>query len=115
VTAETCGVVATCGRWKDHRGQHGGFRPVRPSLVDRDVPAHRLGRAPSPRQLEILAEIIIHAGHGPAAACLGLSLQTVKNTVDALHARIGATDNRQAAYLLGWTRLPEGVVREHGA
>ena len=24
-----CGVVATCGRWAGHRGQHGGFRPGR--------------------------------------------------------------------------------------
>lgn len=25
----TCGWVGRCGRWRDHRGQHGGFRALR--------------------------------------------------------------------------------------
>lgn len=88
-------------------------RPACPPLVDHAYPEQRLGMPPTPRQLEVLAEVIIHGRHQEAADCLGVSLLTVRGRVNELYARIGATDGAQAARLLGWTRFPKCVVRDH--
>lgn len=58
------------------------------------------------RQVEVLREIAIHGHFGNAAACLGLSEQTVKNHATNAYDRLDVHGMLDAFTKLGWLRVP---------
>ena len=71
------------------------------------------GTAPTPREVEVIAEVVQHGSEKEAAACLGLARQTVSNHVSRLHRRLGSTSIAQATAYLGWLAVPAGATRPH--
>ena len=68
---------------------------------------------PTPRQLQCLAEVAVHGSVKSAAGCMGISVQTVKNSLCALHIRLGTTSGLQTAAALGWLSIPDGTSGPH--
>lgn len=115
-TLDACGFAAFCGRPVRHRGHHGGWRThvahVAPNPVLRDW-GGELGAELTVRELQVIAELVLHGGGKDVAACLGIAEQTVKNHVARVLAKTGAVSSRQLPYILGWLTLPDGT--HHGA
>jgi len=61
------------------------------------------------RSLQVVGEYLTHGGFKEVAACLGISIQTVKNHASTAIATTGATSTSNTAYKLGWVRLPNGI------
>ena len=109
-----CGFAAYCGRPAKHRGHHGGWRThvhaVAPIPVVRDSQIGGVGQEIPAQSLRVLAETLTHGSEKEAAACLGLSYQTVKNHVMTVLSRTGAASYGNAAVVLGWVTFPRGVT-----
>ena len=113
-----CGFWSRCGRPAGHRGHHGGWRSgvaaTAADVTEHDADAEdRLGVELTARQLQVLAEVLVHGTTIAAADCLGISVQTTKNHVTSVIARTGANSARQAAVALGWVHFPAGVAGRH--
>ena len=70
----------------------------------------RRGDEPStitPRMLAILRAVAEHDSYALAARSLGISCQTVQNTMNTLRRRMGVATNVQAMMKLGWL-VPRG-------
>lgn len=78
-------------------------------------PADAYGIGLSFRQARCVAEFVIHGNAGDAADCMGISPQTFKNHCSSVNIRLGARSTAQAAYLLGWLRVPGFILRAEGA
>jgi len=109
---EACGFVAFCGRPHRHHGQHGGWR----TRVVAEYPVFRfhdervrLGSELTPRDLDIVAEYLIHGSYADAAECLGIAERTAINHGSRVMTRTGAVSIGSVAYALGWVTLPPGV------
>lgn len=72
-------------------------------------PSEIYGRLPTPRELTALAEAAIHGNEKEAAACLGLSHQTIKNSISGAHQRLGTSNIAQALVRVGWVVIPRSV------
>ena len=74
----------------------------------------RRGDEPStitPRMLAILRAVAEHDTYSDAARWLGVSYQTVQNTLVTVRRRMQVATNAQAMRKLGWLRLPEEGTR----
>lgn len=69
---------------------------------------------PTPRQLACLALHLMEGRH-EAAFRLGLSPRTVTWHLERLYQRLGVYNKWEAACLLGWVRIPVGLVDDAGA
>lgn len=65
------------------------------------------GRILTDRQTAALVEYLVHGDHAQAAACLGISPQTMKNHLSTAIHRTGARSGTQLPNLLGWLTIPE--------
>jgi len=63
-------------------------------------------RAPTERNLRVFAKDLT-LGRGMAAAALGIDIKTVRNQSMIVRAYYGATTNTQAAYVMGWLKIPK--------
>jgi len=70
--------------------------------------APRLGTAPTKRELEVLAWSL-YLGQKGAAARLGISTKTVKETTAHIFIRLGVNRSIEAAMVLGWLQIPDEV------
>lgn len=71
------------------------------------------GTTPTDREMSVLAETFIHGGQQEAADCMDLSIQSVKNHMTNLYARLGVMTAPMAAVALGWMAFPKGLVKVH--
>ena len=105
----TCGVRAYCGRPAGHRGHHGGWRSgVAVIATDPTIREQPLGEL-TLRQVQVVAESLVHGRYADVASCLGIAEQTVKNHAASALAKTGAASMTQLAMTLGWVTLPSGV------
>jgi DNA-binding CsgD family transcriptional regulator len=83
--------------------------------VDDRMAAAQRGLRPTPRQIGVFLAVLRLTGNSEAAHELGLSVQTVKNHVGHLLARLGARNMAEAAALLWWQYpdLRERMVLPH--
>lgn len=86
--------------------------PVIPAALERshepDLERTGLSRHITRRHKLALAEVAHHGSLKEAAACLGLSYQTIKNALADLYAALNAPGNGLSAALrLGWVVIPE--------
>lgn len=63
-------------------------------------------RAPTARQLQVLAAYFRHHSTKIAACELGISDRTVRNQLSRLYARLDVDCASQAAIVLGWLVVP---------
>ena len=63
-------------------------------------------RAPTRHQLDVLAACIGEGSQKAAADRLGISYQTVKNTLHELYFRLDVTSEIGAMRALGWVSIP---------
>jgi DNA-binding CsgD family transcriptional regulator len=110
-----CNQVAACGRPADHRGHHGGWRPVGPRAVapdpvPRDLSRGHIGDMLTLRELEVIAAIMQKGRYKDAAATLGIAEQTIKSHAQSILAKTGASSMHQVPYLLGLAELPTEVM-----
>jgi DNA-binding CsgD family transcriptional regulator len=111
--AVTCGAVGICGRDALHCGHHGGWRSAERAGPGTDVRSYRKaedtpGRALTLRQVQVLAEYVVHADATEAAACMGLALLTFRQHLRSVYARTGTQSTIGALWRLGWVTLPPG-------
>lgn len=111
---DTCGAVAACGRWADHRGQHGGYRPVaRVAEL-----ASRLETL-SPRERQALERIADGLTNPEIAADLGVTVRRVVDLCTGIYAKLGlpADNTRCSARLQAAVAFAVGTLHHpgHGA
>ena len=106
--ARYCGFRASCGRPAGHRGQHGGWRTGVVSAQPPE-PGTLVGRELAPMHLRVVVEMLLHGDQAEAAACIGISHQTLKNHTTEVLRRTGAPSMIAVPYLLGWIRPPLGT------
>lgn len=63
-------------------------------------------KAPTARQLAILAAYVVEGSHKGAAYRLGISESTVRNQVSRMNERIGAVSTAHAVYVLHDALVP---------
>ena len=111
----TCGAVAHCSRPALHRGHHGGWRSgvsaIAAQPVEHDHERGQLGQELTFRELQVIAEYVVHGSLKETAACLGLAVHTVRNHAAAAAAKTGATSSAHVAYVLGWAHPSVEVCR----
>jgi len=73
--------------------------------ADRPQKAKTGKREATARNFEVFAKDLIF-GRTLAAAMLELDRKTVRNHSMIVRAYVGATTNAQAAYVLGWLKIP---------
>ena len=66
----------------------------------------RLEQPPTPGQLRVLAAYVRTGSQKAAAHECEISLQTVKNHLSALYARLDVGGGMEAVSRLGWVRIP---------
>lgn len=79
--------------------------------VDDRWGAPQCGLPPTPRELEVFRAIVEYGGEKQAAQGLGISVQTVKNHMSTLYARL-RVHNQLAALWVLYPTLHE--ISEHG-
>ena len=61
----------------------------------------------APRQLEVLRCLATGVGYDVAARRLGISIQTVKNHLWQINAKLGTHSTIGALYVIGWIRMDD--------
>lgn len=90
--------------------------PVNPrQWVDDHWGAPQLGLRPTQRELEVFLVVIQLGGQQPAAAALGISVQTVKNHMTSIYARLGVHNQMGALWVLYGTLAAMARERRSGA
>jgi DNA-binding CsgD family transcriptional regulator len=103
-----CGIVATCGRPLGHRGHHGGFRPLQPEHPPA-LPHLRgevLGAPLAPREMLAIRTYARLGSQSESAHEMGISTQTMKNTLTHVYQKLGAGSAVEAMFIMGWIRIP---------
>jgi DNA-binding CsgD family transcriptional regulator len=91
----------------DVRGTH-AVSPIEPQAPD-----GAFGTRLTPRELEVMGELVVHPDRASAAACIGIAVDTLKHYVTSAFRRLGAESLVHAFVLLGWVNVPPGVVDDH--
>ena len=68
----------------------------------RGLPYHPI----TEHEWEVMRQYALWGRQKEVAAYMGLSLQTVKNTLTTVYAKLGAESSIEAFRLLGWLRIP---------
>ena len=69
-----------------------------------------LGTVPTRREMEMLAEYLRGGSVKEAAQRLGVGHQAAKTRLGVVYARLGVDSAIEAAGVLGWLVVPEGVA-----
>lgn len=82
------------------------MHPIEP-LVREPLNGDRYGIPVTPRQRRALAEALVHGDRRMAAECMGISYGRTRDLICGAMHRLGAANQFQAAYLIGWVRLED--------
>jgi DNA-binding NarL/FixJ family response regulator len=65
------------------------------------------------REAQVLAEVAMHGANGPAAQCLEISEQTVKNHLSSVYKKLGVGSVTMALSQTGWLNVPTEFLQVH--
>jgi DNA-binding CsgD family transcriptional regulator len=67
----------------------------------------------TPRVTEALAEFVIHNSRKEAAACMGITLGTIREHLRHAHIATNTESTLETLTALGWVRIPSGVSKHN--